>query len=709
MIRKAISVILGLIVVLGTGAPAPAYTLQYRDNFGVLARRWVANPIIVTFSSSLNSPAPNIKNGSDVIGAAHRALQHWSNVAKIQFVEATSSMQSISAPNLGDGVNLISVSTDNAPAFGLSESPGRTRVFYDSGGAIVEADIALNPNQLFSSDGTSGTYDLEATLTHEVGHLLGLEHSAVIGATMQPRQAKNGLFNLPAFTQRTLSEDDCAGVRALYGSRAGSGSISGKLIANGANSGPQQAVFGAQVFTENTATGKVLASDISLPTGDYHIDGLAPGNYRVIGQSLTGPISATDIAPHGGSYSGLNATTPLFRAFEGSASVRQSVNPSASPGMSPGTLVTSNAAPSLQPHVIGLNGELSTVALPLEAGSTSTVFVGGEGVDQILAAGISVSSPFIAVNRTSLALEKFDTPYPVISFDVTVAPNAQAGDYSIRLQSPNGETAYLAGALTIDPGVTASTFTNAADDPKFFVRQHYRDFLGREPDLAGLDYWASQIEQCGSDASCIRAQRINISAAFFVGSEFQQTGSFVYRLYKSALGRQPGFVEFSDDRSQVVGGADLESRRRSLALEFVQRREFIRRYSRSMAADQFLDALLASINQSSGVDLSKMRSSLMALYDGTDIGRAAILQEAADNPTFIQAEYNRAFVLMQYFGYLRRDVDRGGYDFWLNTLNTRLPADASGYRAMVCAFLTSGEYQLRFGIAPSHANSECGP
>ena len=62
---------------------------------------------------------------------------------------------------------------------------------------------------------------------------------------------------------------------------------------------------------------------------------------------------------------------------------------------------------------------------------------------------------------------------------------------------------------------------------------------------------------------------------------------------------------------------------------------------------------------------------------------------------------------MQYFGYLRRDPDQGGYDFWLNILNNNLPSDPSGYRAMVCAFVTSGEYQLRFGSQITHTNQEC--
>jgi len=701
---------IGIGILLGACGLAPAYTLQYRDNSGLVPRRWAANPIIIAFSSSLNSPPPNIKSGSDVIGAAHRALQHWSSVANIQFVETTSSTQTVSAQNLGDGVNLITVSAENASTFGLSESsPGRTRVFYDPGGVIVEADIALNPGQLFSSDGTTGTYDLEATFTHEVGHLLGLEHSAVIGATMQPRQAKNGLFNLPALTQRTLSEDDCAGARALYGSRSGLGSISGKLITNGFASASLQTIFGVHVFAEDVVTGKVVAGTISLPTGDYRIDGLTPGSYRLLGQSLNGPITAADIAT-GGSYSELTATTPLFRSFDGNSSLQtQSINVGANATSSSEVFVSSNPAPSLQPRVIGLSGELSTVALPLEAGKTSTIYVGGEGVDQIPAAGVSVSSPFMKVNPASLASQQFGTPYPVISFDVTVAPNAQAGDYSIRLQSTSGEFAYLAGALTVDPGVGASGFANAADDSQFFVRQHYRDLLGREPDVAGLAYWTSQLTECGNDAACLRSRRIGVSAAFFIEGEFQQTGAFVYRLYKSALARQPRFAEFSEDRGQVISDGNLESSRQSLALAFVQRPEFMQRYPATLTAEQFTDGLLSSIGRSSRADLAAQRDSLIALFDGTDSGRAAIVRLVAENPSFIQAEYNRTFVLMQYFGYLRRDADQGGYDFWLNVLNTKLPGDQNGYRAMICAFITSSEYQLRFGIRATHANSECGP
>ena len=68
------------------------------------------------------------------------------------------------------------------------------------------------------------------------------------------------------------------------------------------------------------------------------------------------------------------------------------------------------------------------------------------------------------------------------------------------------------------------------------------------------------------------------------------------------------------------------------------------------------------------------------------------------------SQYNAAFVLMQYFGYLRRDIDQGGYDFWLDVVNNREP---NNYRGMVCAFLTSREYQERFGLLLARTNVDC--
>ena len=440
---------LALLALVTVQAPSRAYTLQYRDGAGLLARRWLTQPIIISFSTSLASPPSNIKPGSDVVGAARRALHRWASVSKVQFFETTSSAQTISPQNAGDHINLITVSADNAAAFASEENPGRTRVFSDASGAITEADIALNPNVFFSTDGTFGTYDLESTFTHEIGHLLGLEHSAVLGATMQPRQAMNGLFGLTAFTQRTLSDDDIAGARALYGSRAGTGSLFGRLVANSLG-GQSQPVFGAHVFAEDSATGRVIAGGITLQSGDYRIDALPRGTYRVIGQDLDGPVEANEIATGHGSYAGLSDTTPPFRTQIATRAASQLISVPADKATPLGFFVSSNPQPTLTPRLIGMNGELSTIALPLQAGRKFTVYIAGEGVDEVPAAGISSTSSFISIDPDSLNEEQFDTPYPAISFEVTIARNIPPGEYSIVLQTVDGEIVYLVGALTID-------------------------------------------------------------------------------------------------------------------------------------------------------------------------------------------------------------------------------------------------------------------
>jgi hypothetical protein len=250
--------------------------------------------------------------------------------------------------------------------------------------------------------------------------------------------------------------------------------------------------------------------------------------------------------------------------------------------------------------------------------------------------------------------------------------------------------------------------TNAIDMSEYFVRQQYLDFLGREPDAGGLEYWTSQIAQCGEDVACTNARRIGVSAAFFKEKEYQETGSYVYRLYKGALGRQVRFAEFSTDRQQVVGGTNLEQDKAAFADAFVQRPEFAQKYGAKTTAESFIDALVQTVQQSSGADLSNQRGALIATYNaGSNINesRSLAVRAAIDDASFKSAEYNRSFVQMQYFGYLKRDPEQAGFDFWLNVLNNKEPGN---YRGMVCSFITSAEYQQRFSPAVTHSNRECG-
>jgi hypothetical protein len=305
---------------------------------------------------------------------------------------------------------------------------------------------------------------------------------------------------------------------------------------------------------------------------------------------------------------------------------------------------------------------------------------------------------------------------------------------SLNLSNPTGMVLGSPGTavLTITDNDTASPTTSPLDDPQFFVRQHYYDFLSRLPDEGGLAYWTARITDCGADQSCIHNRRIDVSNAFFYELEFQQTGAYVFRLYRASYGNNqpapnpdhskpaesaklPSYAVFVQDRARVVAGTNLAQSQLALANIMVQRPEFLLRYAPSLSGAQFVDALLSNINGASGVNLNSQRAALINLF--TQGGRGLVLYRVADdnvqtnpidNRSFVDAEYNRAFVYTQYAGYLRRDSDIDGFLFWLAQVNTSPVRDASKQHSMVCAFITSREYQERLSPVVTRSNADCG-
>lgn len=460
-----------------------------------------------------------------------------------------------------------------------------------------------------------------------------------------------------------------------------------------------------------------------------------------------------------------------------------------------------------------------------------------------------------------------------------VNDNFVEGDETIDLALSNptgaglgmGSPTYATVKITDNDAVPPST--NPVDDAQFFVRQQYLDFLNREPDLGGFNFWTNQITSCGVDANCIAVKRINVSAAFFLSTEFQSTGMLAYLSHRAAFGPSafgsPAPVLYgtfekdiqSLQKDFVVGapGADaqLEANKQAYFNEFVTRPQFVDKYPSSMTNAQYVDALLASagidpanqrlfvanltnsqevpptvptlaaggarpasfgtakfqfnaaqtamtftatINNidvtgsqtadtndnllnahihagasvapgvngpvvwgffgapfndnnpndasntpfSSGVggtfsgkwdapegngttlaaQLSNLRQgrayinfhttqftggeirgnfpsetafrdSLVNGLNAATETRATVLRKIAESEEFSNNEFNRAFVMMEYFGYLRRDPDTAGYTFWLNKLNA---FNGSFINAeMVKAFINSSEYRQRFG------------
>ena len=252
---------------------------------------------------------------------------------------------------------------------------------------------------------------------------------------------------------------------------------------------------------------------------------------------------------------------------------------------------------------------------------------------------------------------------------------------------------------------------NQINDAQFFSRQHYLDFLNREPDQGGWDYWTAQITQCGNGQSCIHNKRIDVSAAFFVELEFQRTGYVVYRLYRAGYGTLLGgptranvtFAQFLADRAQLVDGAGLPQSTINLANNFGARAEFKTAYPDAMTPTQFVNKLFDTASLTGAANASLRQQQINAMTNNGKT-RAQVLLDVIEIAEFKTREYNPAFVLMQYFGYLRRNPDQGGYDFWLNVLNNNEP---NNYRGMVCAFLTAREYQERFGLLLRRTNVDC--
>ena len=425
--------------------------------------------------------------------------------------------------------------------------------------------------------------------------------------------------------------------------------------------------------------------------------------------------------------------------------------------------------------VSGLAGSVTkvtaTITIPGAHGAPrpadlAFLLVGPDGQSLILMSGVSVNGitqslmlTFDDAAPSSLTSNLASGTYKPSPFRlVTFPPPAPTDPYAKALSifngtNPNGEWKLYAVNFYSDLGcgilgegctevagwsltvtTTASTL-NPIDDAQFFVRQQYRDFLNREADQAGEDFWTDNITKCMDPArrppgqtveQCTLRQRETTSGAFFQSPEFQYTGYFVHRMYQGALGRQPKLSEFTPD-AQFVGagilvnsqlsGAKINQNKADFAAQFVnctdasksRCAEFKAIYD-GLSNQAYVDKLFEKTGvNASAADRAALVNGLNAI-PATET-RASVLQKVVDGINvisegnqqftttyglaFYNAELNRAFVLLQYFGYMKRDPDEAGYAFWLAKLNQ---FNGNFVNAeMVLAFISSPEYRARFG------------
>ncbi|HEX3228393.1 MAG TPA: DUF4214 domain-containing protein, partial [Pyrinomonadaceae bacterium] len=279
--------------------------------------------------------------------------------------------------------------------------------------------------------------------------------------------------------------------------------------------------------------------------------------------------------------------------------------------------------------------------------------------------------------------------------------------FSMSLSNPSGavldaQNTATVGILDDSPEAT----TSSIDDAQTFVATHYHDFLNREPDAAGLQFWTNQIASCGSDAKCTEAARINVSASFFLSIEHQETAYLLYLMQKESYSTMPKYASFMRDLQEVSRGLvvnapgwqqKLADNQQQFADKWINRAEFKAAYD-ALSNDAYVNALYKNAGI---VPPQAEKDKLVAGLNTASMNRSAVLLEVANDSAFRQQEQNAAFVLMEYFGYLRRDPnaspdsDLSGYNFWFSKLNqfNGNYIDAE----MIKAFITSFEYRQRFG------------
>ncbi len=360
-------------------------------------------------------------DGSDDIGdgshetAIRNAIDAWNSASgsRARIVESMANRSRRDWQT--NNVHLVVFDENNSSGYfsGGSSIVAITPVTFFTDGRIIDADVIFNGKNFgFSTSGEIGKFDIQDVAAHELGHLLGLDHSGVCGATMYP------YVDPIVILHRSLALDDQRGMRHLYptGSFA---RISGKIT----RAGSGEVVPGAHVAARD-GDGHIAAAILSDANGDFVLQGLDSGSYEVIVDPLDQPVSSSNL---GGGQA-------IYTNFESKVL---------------GTIAaTQGQVAGMGTHTVGddVSIQLGRVAddYPIRGvrGTVNNMIVRGSGL--VAGSTLECSDPGIAIQNLS-----WNATF--VTFEAVIPAGTPLGHADLIVTNPSGDTDFLVGGIQITP------------------------------------------------------------------------------------------------------------------------------------------------------------------------------------------------------------------------------------------------------------------
>ena len=456
-------------------------------------------------------------------------------------------------------------------------------------------------------------------------------------------------------------------------------------------------------------------------------------------------LTVTNVTPGVGGTVSTNGTTVTFTPtanFTGAASFTytitdngtkalNSATPLADPRSDTATVNVTVSGSSLQftaPNVAVSEGTPSVTITVTRGGDTSAAATVDYATNDFIAANCSTVSGNASAKcdyATAGGRLRFAAGETSKTIVLSIVDDAFVdGNEALTITLTNPSTGQVVGTpSTITVTIQDNDVDPAAANPflqnSFFVRMQYLDFLLREPDTAGFNDWLNVLNNCSPNQGFLNSNpacdRVHVSSGFFRSTEFGERGYWVYRFFEAALGRRPLFAEFISATRKLSGlktPAELDLDEADFIAEFMLLPEFTTKYA-GLTNAASAAAFIAKLEQTAGVTLPATvpatqpgqpqqygRQELINLMSAGTLTPAQTLRAFIEQKVVWDAFFNKGFVSMQYFGYLRRDPDNAGYNDWLDVLNNGRPAQnipPGDFRHLVFGFVYSVEYRSRFG------------